>query len=67
MALGSSLRKGLSPQGPTITGGIGISIDKIFSIHLLSIASVTDLIHSTLLSLTRNYIKKVETRLALRQ
>jgi hypothetical protein len=38
-----------------------------FSFHLWSIASVTYLIHSTLLSLTMNYRKKVETRLALRQ
>jgi hypothetical protein len=67
MALGSTLRRGLSPQGPTITDGIGILIEKIFSIHLWSIASVTCLIHSTLLSLTRNYRKKAETRLALRQ
>jgi hypothetical protein len=29
MALGSTLRRGLSPQGPTITGGIGILIEKI--------------------------------------
>jgi hypothetical protein len=67
MASGSTLRNGLSPQGPTITGGIGILIDKIFYIHLWSIVSVTYSIHSTLLSLTWNYRKKVETKLALRQ
>jgi hypothetical protein len=66
MALGSTLRRGLSPQGPTITG-IGILIDKIFYIRLWSIVSVTYLIYSTLLSLTQNYRKKVETKLALRQ
>jgi hypothetical protein len=67
MALVSTLRRGLSPQGPTITGGIGNSTQKSFSIYLLSIASVTCLIHSTLLSITRNYRKKVETRVVLGQ
>jgi hypothetical protein len=68
MVSGSTLRRGLSQQGPSITGGIGILIEKNSSIHLWSIARITYLIHSTLLSPTTwNYRKKVETKLALRQ
>jgi hypothetical protein len=56
MASGSTLRKELSQQGPSITGGIGILIEKNFSMHLLSIARITYLIHSTfLLSPTCNF------------
>jgi hypothetical protein len=66
-ASGSTLRRGLSQQGPSITGGIGILIEKNSSIHLSNIVRITYFIHSMLLSPTWNCRKKVETKLALRQ
>jgi hypothetical protein len=61
--LESTLRRGLSPQGLYITGGIGILTKKISSIHLWSIARITYLIHSTLLSQTWFYIAFPNTEL----